>query len=70
MDILGISAHSHGFCGRPRRRRCAVAATQEERLSRHKNDAGFPAGAIESCLAHAGLEPDNLDAVVFYERSI
>src|SRR5262249_36506243 len=24
--------------------------------------------AIESCLQHAGIEPDELDAVVFYER--
>jgi carbamoyltransferase len=43
---------------------------QEERLSRRKNDAAFPLGAIEWCLDHAGLEPGDLDAVVFYERSM
>src|SRR5690349_11430786 len=70
MKILGISAHYHDSAvalvidGLP------VCAVQEERLSRHKNDAGFPMGAIEWCLAHAGLEPDDLDAVVFYERSM
>src|SRR5881296_3418590 len=70
MKILGISAHYHDSAaallvdGVPR---CAV---QEERLSRRKNDAGFPLGAIEWCLDHAGLEPKNLDAVVFYERSM
>jgi carbamoyltransferase len=37
-------------------------------LSRHKGDASFPLSAIEWCLEHAGLEPDALDAVVFYER--
>ena len=70
MKILGISAHYHDSAaalvvdGLPR---CAV---QEERLSRHKNDAAFPLGAIEWCLDHAGLEPADLDAVVFYERSM
>ncbi len=47
-----------------------ICAVQEERLSRHKNDAAFPAGAIEWCLDHAGLDPADLDAVVFYERSM
>ena len=45
-----------------------VCAVQEERLSRHKGDSAFPRLAIEWCLEHAGLEPDALDAVVFYER--
>ncbi len=68
MNILGISAHYHDSAaallidGQP------VAAVQEERLSRRKNDAAFPIGAIEWCLDHAGLEPDDLDAVIFYER--
>jgi carbamoyltransferase len=68
MKILGISAHYHDSAaallidGQP------VAAVQEERLSRRKNDAAFPLSAIEWCLEHAGLDPDDLDAVVFYER--
>jgi carbamoyltransferase len=68
MNILGISAHYHDSAaallidGQP------VAAVQEERLSRRKNDAAFPIGAIEWCLDHAGLEPEDLDAVIFYER--
>ena len=45
-------------------------AVQEERLSRRKNDAGFPLNAIEWCLDHAKLDPGDLDAVVFYERSM
>src|SRR5262245_13195068 len=68
MRILGISAHFHDSAaalvedGVPR---CAV---QEERLSRRKHDASFPIGAIEWCLEEAGLEPGELDAVVFYEK--
>ena len=45
-----------------------VAAVQQERLSRRKNDAAFPLSAIEWCLDHAGIGPETLDAVVFYER--
>src|SRR5262249_37759072 len=47
-----------------------VCAVQEERLSRHKGDAGFPLNAIEWCLESAQIEPADLDAVVFYERSM
>src|SRR6266404_4642528 len=70
MKILGISAHYHDSAAALVVDGVPVCAVQEERLSRRKNDAGFPVGAIEWCLDHAGLEPDDLDAVVFYERSM
>ena len=70
MKILGISAHYHDSAAALVVDGVPVCAVQEERLSRHKNDASFPAGAIEWCLDHAGLEPEELDAVVFYERSM
>jgi carbamoyltransferase len=68
MRILGISAHYHDSAAALLIDGIPVAAVQEERLSRRKNDAGFPLGAIEWCLDHAGLEPEELDAVVFYEK--
>jgi carbamoyltransferase len=68
MNILGISAHYHDSAAALVVDGVPVCAVQEERLSRHKGDAAFPLLAIESCLQHAGLEPDELDAVVFYER--
>jgi carbamoyltransferase len=70
MKILGISAHYHDSAAALVVDGLPVCAVQEERLSRRKNDAGFPAGAIEWCLQSAGLEPHDLDAVVFYERSM
>jgi carbamoyltransferase len=70
MKILGISAHYHDSAAALVVDGVPVYAVQEERLSRHKNDAAFPLGAIEWCLDHAGLEPADLDAVVFYERSM
>ena len=68
MKILGISAFYHDSAAALVIDGVPVAAVQEERLSRHKNDAEFPMQAIECCLNHAGLEPEQLDAVIFYER--
>jgi carbamoyltransferase len=70
MKILGISAHYHDSAAALLVDGLPVCAVQEERLSRRKNDAGFPINAIEWCLEHAQLDPADLDAVVFYERSM
>jgi carbamoyltransferase len=68
MKILGISAHYHDSAAALVADGVPVCAVQEERLSRHKHDAGFPMRAVDWCLTSAGLEPADLDAVVFYER--
>jgi carbamoyltransferase len=68
MRILGISAHYHDSAAALLIDGVPVAAVEEERLSRRKNDAAFPLGAIGWCLESAGLEPGDLDAVVFYEK--
>ena len=47
-----------------------VAAAQEERFSRIKNDEGFPRRAISFCLSRAGIEAADLDCVVFYEKPL
>ena len=68
MKILGLSAHYHDSAAALLVDGMPVAAVQEERLSRRKNDSAFPLDAVEYCLDEAGLEPDALDAIVFYER--
>ena len=68
MNILGISAHYHDSAAALVVDGIPVCAVQEERLSRHKGDSAFPLLAIDLCLQHAGIEPGELDAVVFYER--
>src|SRR3954465_12866395 len=68
MKVLGISAHYHDSAAALLIDGVPVCAVQEERLSRHKNDAAFPLKAIEWCLDYAKLEPNDLDAVVFYEK--
>ena len=61
MKILGISAHYHDSAAALVVDGVPVCAAQEERLSRRKNDAGFPLNAIEWCLEHAKIEPDQLE---------
>jgi carbamoyltransferase len=68
MKILGVSAHYHDAAAALLIDGMPVAAVQEERLSRRKNDAAFPLAAIDWCLDRAGIEAEELDAVVFYER--
>jgi len=68
MKILGISAHYHDSAAALLIDGVPVCAVQEERLSRRKNDAAFPLEAIDFCLEHASVPPEQLDAVVFYEK--
>jgi carbamoyltransferase len=68
MKVLGISAHYHDSAAALVIDGAPVAAVQEERLSRRKNDAAFPLNAIEWCLESSGIDAADLDAVVFYER--
>jgi len=68
MAILGISAHYHDSAAALVKDGVPVCAVQEERLSRRKNDAAFPLNAIEWCLDRAGVRPEELEAVVFYEK--
>src|SRR6202011_3744199 len=38
------------------------------RFSRRKHDARFPRRALEFCLGEAGIAPDRVDHVVFYDK--
>ena len=68
--ILGISAFYHDSAAALVRDGEIVAAAQEERFSRKKHDASFPAQAIEYCLREAGLTPAELDYVGFYDKPL
>jgi carbamoyltransferase len=68
MRILGVSAFYHDAAAALVVDGRIVAAAQEERFTRRKHDAGFPAHAIRFCLEHAALAPDDIDHVVFYEK--
>lgn len=68
MKILGISAFYHDSAAALIEKGEIIAAAQEERFSRKKHDAGFPAKAIRYCMREAGLEISSLDAIVFYDK--
>src|SRR4029453_1213993 len=68
--ILGISAFYHDSAAALVVDGEIVAAAQEERFSRKKHDEGFPVQAIEYCLAQAGLSPDALGYVAYYEKPL
>lgn len=68
--ILGISAYYHDSAAALLVDGKIVAAAQEERFSRKKNDERFPRNAVAFCLKQAGLGVADLDAVVFYDKPI
>jgi carbamoyltransferase len=68
--ILGISAYYHDSAAALLSDGRIVAAAQEERFSRRKNDERFPRNSVAFCLQQAGIEPTRLDAVVFYDKPI
>jgi carbamoyltransferase len=68
--ILGISAFYHDSAAALVVDGQVVAAAQEERFSRIKHDPGFPRQAIAYCLGEAGLTPERLDYVGFYDKPL
>lgn len=68
--ILGISAFYHDSAAALVRDGRIVAAAQEERFSRKKHDADFPAQAIAYCLEEAGLKAGDVDYLAFYEKPL
>jgi len=68
--ILGISAFFHDSAAALLVDGKIVAAAQEERFTRKKHDSDFPGSAVEYCLNEAGIEPQDLDYVGFYDKPI
>ncbi len=67
MKVLGLSYGYHDASA------CLVidgrvaAASAEERFTRQKHDANFPAYSVEFCLAQAGITAADIDQIVFHE---
>ena len=68
--ILGVSAFYHDSAAALVRDGEIVAAAQEERFSRLRHDRRFPVAAINYCLEEAFIEPDEIDAVAFYDNPV
>jgi carbamoyltransferase len=70
MNILGISAYYHDSAAALVRDGVIASAAQEERFSRKKHDARFPANAVRCCLNEFGLTLGDIDYVVFYDKPL
>ena len=68
--ILGISAFYHDSAAALIINGEIIAAAQEERFTREKHTPDFPKNAIKYCLDEGGVEIDELDAIVFYDKPL
>ena len=67
-SILGISAFYHDSAAALINDGKIIAAAQEERFSRKKNDAGYPVNSINFVLNNGNINLSEVDYIVFYEK--
>jgi carbamoyltransferase len=67
-SVLGISAFYHDSAAAIILDGKIIAAAQEERFTRKKNDSSYPKNAINYVLKEVGLKLSEIDHVVFYEK--
>ena len=67
MYILGISAYYHDSAATLIRDSEILAAAQEERFTRIKQDSSFPVNAIKYCLNEANISLSEIEKIIFYD---
>ncbi len=70
MYILGVSALYHDSAAALLCDGEIVAAAQEERFTRVKNDSSLPVNAIKFCLERGDVPADGLGMVAYYEKPL
>jgi carbamoyltransferase len=70
MRVLGISAYYHDSAAVLIVDGEIMSAVQEERFTRKKQDAGFPANAVRYCLEEAGIGINDVDCIAFYDKPL
>ena len=70
MRVLGLSAFYHDSAAALVDDGRVIAAAQEERFTRKKGDASFPAHAAAYCLRAAGITASELECVGFYDKPL
>jgi len=68
MYILGISAYYHDAGVALIKDEEIIAAVQEERFTRKKQDDRFPKESIKYCLKEAGISLEDIDYIAFYDK--
>jgi len=67
-SILGISAFYHDSAATILVDGKIIAAAQEERFTRIKQDSNYPFNAVDFVLKFAGLKLEEVDSIIFYEK--
>jgi len=70
LYILGLSGYYHDSAACLLKDGEILGAAQEERFTRKKHDARFPAAAAAWCLDSAGVKLTDVDQVVFYDKPL
>ena len=70
LNILGVSSGYHDSACALLQDGRLVAAAQEERFTRVKNDKSFPRNALRYCLREAGLSIADVDRIAYYEDPV
>ncbi len=68
--ILGISAYYHDSAAVLLRNGTIIAAANEERFTRKKQDSSFPEHAVRYVLSEIGINVSDLSAIVFYDKPL
>ena len=67
--ILGLSCFFHDSAACLLSDGVIIAAAQEERFTRVKHDSSFPILSINFCLEQAGISDQEIDSIIFYEKT-
>ncbi len=67
LNIIGISTGYHDSACSLIQDGVLVAAVQEERFSRVKNDKSFPTRSFAYCLKEGGITISDVDCIAYYE---
>jgi carbamoyltransferase len=68
LNILGISAYYHDAAAALLRNGTLAAAAHEERFTRVRHDPDLPVNAARYCLEAGGIDIDDIEYVVFYDK--
>ncbi len=70
MNILGISAYFHDSAACLVQDGDIIAAAQEERFTRMKNDYQFPENAVAYCMKEGNISGKDLTIVAFHDKPL
>jgi carbamoyltransferase len=70
MYILGLSCFYHDAAACLLRDGVPIAAASEQAFTRVKHDPDFPIRAIRWALSEAGIGPEDIDLVAFYDKPL